>query len=164
MNSMTKINCLNCNKEAYVETREVKRGNGKFCCRNCSAQHRAKNLTPPAPNVNRAYWKKSFNLNESQKKNSRSGLYFCCREHKDISQRIGGIKEIQPPHYGETHSNYRTLMFKVVGKPKQCERCKYDTHEAAIVVHHIDRDRSNNDISNLEVLCANCHAIEHWGE
>ena len=29
-------------------------------------------------------------------------------------------------------------------------------------VHHIDRDRENNDLSNLEILCANCHAIEHW--
>ena len=32
------------------------------------------------------------------------------------------------------------------------------------VLHHKDRDRHNNDISNLEILCSNCHAIEHWGD
>ena len=28
-------------------------------------------------------------------------------------------------------------------------------------VHHKDRNRKNNDYSNLEVLCPNCHSIEH---
>ena len=32
----------------------------------------------------------------------------------------------------------------------------------SIIVYHKDTNRENNDISNLEVLCANCHAIEHW--
>ena len=44
-----------------------------------------------------------------------------------------------------------------------CERCGFD-HYAAIIVHHKDRDRDNNTLENLEVLCANCHAIEHYNE
>ena len=43
-----------------------------------------------------------------------------------------------------------------------CTRCNYSENIAAIVVHHKDRDRSNSTMENLEVLCANCHAIEHW--
>jgi len=69
-----------------------------------------------------------------------------------------------PPHYGETLADYRDIVFKIHGKQRKCERCNYDNHIAAIVVHHKDRNRSNNDISNLEVLCANCHAIEHYKE
>lgn len=164
MNSTTKINCLNCYKEIYVETREIKRGNGKFCGRFCSAQHRAKNLTPLEPNVNCAYCNKKFYKCLSKKASSKSQLYFCCRDHKDLGQRIAsGIKEIQLPHYDVASENtYRRIAFTV--KPKKCERCEYDAHEAGIVVHHIDRNRVNNDISNLEVLCAICHNIEHWGE
>ena len=30
-----------------------------------------------------------------------------------------------------------------------------------LIVHHKDRDRNNSDISNLEILCANCHMKEH---
>lgn len=41
-----------------------------------------------------------------------------------------------------------------------CNRCGY-TNILAIEVHHRDKDRSNNSIENLEVLCANCHTIEH---
>lgn len=44
----------------------------------------------------------------------------------------------------------------------KCGRCGYNTNSAAIVVHHIDRNRVNNNLENLEVLCCNCHAIEHY--
>lgn len=30
-----------------------------------------------------------------------------------------------------------------------------------MAVHHIDGNRSNNDVSNLEFLCLNHHAIRH---
>jgi 5-methylcytosine-specific restriction endonuclease McrA len=39
-----------------------------------------------------------------------------------------------------------------------CNRCKSSNN---LGVHHKDRNRSNNEISNLEVLCARCHRIEH---
>jgi len=162
--SLRKINCLQCEKECFVETREINRGNGKFCSRNCSSQHRVANMTTPTPNVKCSYCSIEFYINNSKKENSRSGLYFCCREHKDLAQRIGGIKAIQPDHYGEINSNYRTIAFRVYNKPQKCERCEYSVNEAAIIIHHKDRNRSNNDIDNLEVLCCNCHAIEHWGE
>jgi predicted HNH restriction endonuclease len=32
------------------------------------------------------------------------------------------------------------------------------------VIHHKDRDRDNNAMENLAVLCPNCHAIEHMKE
>ena len=157
-------NCLNCQKMFPALIREINRGNGKFCSLQCSGIYNAKQRPKPEPNVSCAYCGISFYKSNSKQAISKSGLYFCCREHKDAAQRIGGIKAIMPPHYGETVKDYRTLAFKVAGKPRICERCGYDTHEAAIIVHHKDRNRDNNDISNLEVLCANCHAIEHWGE
>ena len=157
------IQCQQCGTNHAVEVAEINRGGGKFCSRRCANIHRALNLTPPPTNVKCAHCDTDFYMNTSKQKNSKSGLYFCCREHKDLAQRIGGIKEIQPSHYDVVSENtYRRIAFAV--KPKQCERCGYNKHEAGIVVHHIDRNRSNNDISNLEVLCAICHNIEHWGE
>lgn len=42
-----------------------------------------------------------------------------------------------------------------------CSKCGYSENLAAIVVHHIDKNRENNSIDNLQVLCCNCHAILH---
>jgi hypothetical protein len=42
-----------------------------------------------------------------------------------------------------------------------CERCGYNRKEI-LVVHHKDRDRENNDLRNLELMCPNCHAEEHY--
>ena len=42
-----------------------------------------------------------------------------------------------------------------------CQRCGYDTHPEILGVHHKDRNRNNNSIENLEVLCPNCHSLEH---
>jgi 5-methylcytosine-specific restriction endonuclease McrA len=93
--------------------------------------------------------------------NSKSGLRFCCKAHKDQAQRIGGIEAIQPAHYrGKTQStDYRQFAFQHL--PYQCNRCQY-ADKRILVVHHKDRDRTNNNLSNLEILCPNCHAIEHW--
>lgn len=42
-----------------------------------------------------------------------------------------------------------------------CEQCGYDKHPEILGVHHKDRDRKNNERSNLQVLCPNCHSIKH---
>ena len=47
------------------------------------------------------------------------------------------------------------------GLLNKCERCGFDEFPQILGVHHKDRDRNNNDMTNLEVLCPNCHSIEH---
>ena len=42
-----------------------------------------------------------------------------------------------------------------------CEKCKLDKwndESIPLEVHHRDGDRTNNELSNLELLCCNCHA------
>jgi 5-methylcytosine-specific restriction endonuclease McrA len=46
----------------------------------------------------------------------------------------------------------------------ECVRCGYNQQPAILVLHHEDRNRENNQLSNLEVLCPNCHALEHLTE
>jgi len=42
----------------------------------------------------------------------------------------------------------------------KCERCLCDNKEV-LEIHHKDQNRLNGDDENLEVLCANCHTLEH---
>jgi hypothetical protein len=155
-----KQKCLNCQKDFNARSQDVNRGYGKFCCQSCSSSYNRAHEVKPEPNVECAWCHIRFYKNKSKKKASKSGLYFCGRKCKDQAQSFGGIKEIQLPHVGNGIRCYRNIAFR--NKDVKCERCGFDK-EAAIIVHHRDRNRDNNHISNLEVLCANCHAIEHWG-
>jgi hypothetical protein len=43
---------------------------------------------------------------------------------------------------------------------KKCERCDYSKYEI-LQVHHKDKNRKNNDLKNLLLICPNCHYEEH---
>jgi hypothetical protein len=152
--------CLNCGSSFQANTSYIKRGHAKFCCRSCSSYYNA-GMRGPRPNVKCALCGKSIYRNPSKKKNSRSGLYFCCREHKDQAQRIGGIQAIQPPHYGTGNGEHVYREQALRDLPHHCNRCGWSKHRAVLVVHHKNRDRTDNHPENLEILCPNCHAWEH---
>ena len=157
MNTITK-ECLNCCQNFEAPSREVKRGNGKFCSISCSSKFRGK--TKPEPNVSCALCDKEFYMNSSKQKNSRSGLFFCCREHKDEAQRIGGIREIIPSHYGEVSKSYRVTAFR--NYEHKCNRCGFSEVLEILEVHHKDSNRKNNLVENLEILCPTCHVRNHY--
>jgi predicted HNH restriction endonuclease len=71
-------------------------------------------------------------------------------------------------------------QFREYKKSLSCERCGF-SHPAAIQFHHRDPKMKDFDVGNAaksglsferilaeiakcEVLCANCHAIEHWDD
>lgn len=73
------------------------------------------------------------------------------RQLKDFS-KYADIKSIRPN------------LIRMRGR--KCENClltEWLEIPIPIEVHHIDGDRTNNDLSNLSLLCCNCHAItESW--
>lgn len=151
--------CIGCQVEFLADKREVRRGNAKYCTLSCSSKNRPRPIKKP--NVFCSHCNIEFYMSESKKRNSKSGLFFCCREHKDISQRLGGIKEIMPPHYGSAGvPSYREKAFELL--KNECNVCGYNKHLEVLEVNHIDKNRSNNDISNLEILCPTHHQEFHF--
>lgn len=78
----------------------------------------------------------------------------------------GGIKAIQPAHYGqradlENNRYYRHKALKHLGAI--CVKCYYSKFVEMLDVHHLNGDRSDNKLSNLQVLCVWCHALETRG-
>jgi hypothetical protein len=60
--------------------------------------------------------------------------------------------------------NQRAVKIRLIeARGTQCERCGYGKVEI-LQVHHKNRDRSNNDLTNLELVCPNCHYEEHYLE
>jgi len=46
-----------------------------------------------------------------------------------------------------------------------CEKCGFEPeHPCQLDVDHRDGNHENNDPSNLQTLCANCHRLKTWYE
>jgi hypothetical protein len=88
--------CDNCQEPYGADTRYLNRGQGRYCSRKCSGSaHRAAAAeNSPQPNTSCGYCSKEFYRQES-KKRSKSGLYFCSREHQSAAFSDGSI-DVKP--------------------------------------------------------------------
>lgn len=161
-----KINviCKECGSEFIGDTRYTKRGQGIFCSQSCATTYQHKHKEKPIKLLNAvcAYCGDEFHKTPSSQRKSRSGLFFCTRACKDKAQRIGGIKAIQPSHYNdEVKWSYKQVVLRN-RKMDKCDVCGYDEHTEILQIHHKDRNRLNNNIDNLVVVCPNCHQWDHY--
>lgn len=80
------------------------------------------------------------------------------------SMKCRGLATRSPePSSGTDYPSVRSWMRRN-GRIQKCNRCGFDELKEILVVHHVDRSRINNKLENLEVLCPNCHAKEHYLE
>lgn len=58
----------------------------------------------------------------------------------------------------------KVLLWKEGLKPLHCEECKWSKYSKdgrlPLELDHIDGNNTNNELSNLRVLCPNCHALQ----
>lgn len=136
--------CLICKKPVYKRPSEIQENKGKvFCgqaCYGISCRKEKPCLVCGKPIL--------AGLNK--KTCSRS----CANKH-----RIG-IKYLLNQPRSKVKS-YRALIIRLISaRGKMCERCGYKKYEI-LQVHHKDKNRLNNDLRNLELICPNCHFEEH---
>lgn len=105
-----------------------------------------------------AYCGKEFYRKQSKVQSSKSGKYFCTREHKDLAQTLNfGLTEIHPDHYGSANGIYSYRKIAFYNYPHECAVCGYNEEVGILEVHHKDGNRNNNKKENLTILCPNCH-------
>lgn len=81
----------------------------------------------------------------------------CSNKHRaGIKYKVGS-----PKNKVKSERALKIRLLEVRGRT--CERCKYSRYEI-LQIHHKDRNRGNNDLSNLELICPNCHYEEHFLE
>lgn len=153
------ISCAHCGTEKWSRPCDQKRRQHNFCSRACSARfygpRSRRNVVVECAYCHVKFERKACEARKAER--TKSGLHFCCREHKALASRLdGGIQAIHPPHYG---TNYRTIAFSLY--PVRCNRCPYEKDERVLQVHHRNHDHSDDRPENLEILCANCHLEEH---
>ena len=159
-------NCNICGNEYKAEPRYLKRNQGLTCSRACGsilAHQNAAVKNPKEPNCECANCGTMFRASKSRIAASKSGLFFCSRACKDEAQRIGGIREIMPSHYGTSAAlvpEYRRRAFRHY--PNECAVCGWNEYPDVLEVNHKNLDRSDNSIENLEILCPTHHQVFHY--
>jgi len=89
--------------------------------------------------------------------------------HKKTCSRACANKNRTGIHYGilrpyDKVKQTRTLKLRLLKeKGGRCERCGYSKVEV-LQIHHKDRNKNNNSMDNLEIICPNCHYEEHYLE
>lgn len=158
--STIKVKCLIHNLEFETKYENVRRATRKHhICPICQEEDKNKIYEKDRQEVECAYCNQKFMKAISKLEKSKSGLYFCCREHKDLAQRISSgneFEKIRPKHYGKIEGkNYREKALREY--EHKCSICNWNEDVDILEVHHIDENRENNQLSNLIILCPLCH-------
>lgn len=150
---MIKSNCAVCGKEFETIKARVSIGWGIYCSRSCQHKSMRKGLETKC-----AYCQKKIYRSQKSIKRSKSGRYFCghlCQLYWFNKQKNGE----RHPNWQGGKQSYRKNMIRT-SKSVLCKKCGLGDIRI-LTVHHIDKNRDNNNIENLEWLCLNCHHLIH---
>ena len=141
------IKCSTCKKDIYKRPSQIKRAGGKaYCSVACYGISCRKEIPCVVCGT--------LILGGMNKKTCSRG---CANTH-----RAGIQYKINRPR-DKVKSQQALKVRLLEARGRKCERCNYDKFEI-LQVHHMDKDRSNNDLSNLQLICPNCHCEEHYLE
>jgi hypothetical protein len=137
--------CLVCGRRVYRRPVELKLNKGRVFCSSACFGFSCRKERPCT------VCGKSILASAHKKTCSRA----CANIHRaGIRYRIG-----KPRDKTKTQPALKKLLADIRGKV--CERCSYSVYEV-LQIHHKDRNRENNSLSNLELICPNCHFEEHY--
>ena len=139
--------CEQCGKNFYVMPNAIK--TRKYCSKECNINSQKSRMSKECLICNKMMTFKKCKDNRKK---------YCSVECKKVALRTNKRLDISA-----NFKDCKTLKLRMndIGLVEKCNRCSYSVYKEILVVHHIDRNRKNNTLKNLEVLCPNCHAIEH---
>lgn len=135
---------MQCGKAIYKRRSQVEKNNGRvFCSIVCYG--RANRIEKPCV-ICGTLIRSGLN----KKTCSRA----CANKHRAGIKYLLNRPKDKVKHYQSLKIRLLTL------RGRSCQRCGYNKYEI-LQVHHKDRNHSNNELSNLELICPNCHYEEH---
>jgi len=151
---MIEHECKICGKHFLIKPSHAARGWGKYCSQACRHLGQRKGKYVACHWCSAMIWRMPKDLERSV-----SGYYFCNRKcsmaWKNSVLRSGSNHSF----WQGGESTYRIRM-KNKDPNALCSACGI-TDQRVLAVHHRDRNRKNNNFSNLIWLCHNCHYLEH---
>lgn len=124
-----------------------------------------KNIDSRLSNIN--YDEIGLKISKTIKNKQNKGIYqhpfsnLSNEKIKEIGEKISNKQMgINNSNYNaeSTNRNFYDLKKKVKLNQYYCNRCNSSSN---LEIHHIDHNRNNDSLQNLEILCKSCHSIEH---
>jgi|SRR5712691_2303505 len=131
--------CKTCNKQFYVSI--LRKDTAKYCSRTCYYKAKYGSIEIVCPVCDKTF-----------KRSPSHTQKHCSPRCKNIALR----------QQKASHANGAVKKINKMGLRERCCACGYSKYPQILEVHHIDHHRSNNDWSNLTLLCPNCHKINHF--
>lgn len=152
--SHTAIQCLYCEKIFWKRTAQIF-PEGHCCSRECQRLKQSTGEENPC-----GYCGEVIYRHKTALKRSKSGNAFCNRSCATSFNNQFKVGENHPGYKGGS-STYRQRALDVHGASCSNQDCPFNNVEVKMLdVHHLDKNRKNNSINNLQVLCVWCHALE----
>lgn len=147
---MSTLTCGRCQVKFERLTKHVnyeirKHGKNKFNCSKCRSRNGSLHKC--------ATCSVDVYICKSTAARSKTGNHFCSRSCAVSLRNRSRLGELHPNWNGGTNT-YRSHMGAI------CEECG-ELRSFLLIVHHKDGKRSNNERSNHETLCLNCHGTRH---
>lgn len=147
------VRCKLCNDEFYVKPCHQKLGWGKYCSQACRSKSQLNGR-----NVNCFICNKKVYRSDEKLRNSKSGKYFCTKKCQTLWRNSIYIED-RSSNWKNGKSSYRKMMSRR-DLISNCAICNL-SDVRILVIHHRNRNRKDNSISNLTCLCLNCHFLVH---
>lgn len=148
------VSCQICTDTFYVKPNRLIRGWGKFCSNECKHLGQKSGTLQPCHLCQKLTYR-----NRKEQTRSKSGKFFCSKS----CQAKWRNKQV---YFGSNHANwkggessYRQTLLRD-SRRQICEKCNI-TDTRVLAVHHKDKNRQNNQVTNLIWLCHNCHYLIH---
>jgi hypothetical protein len=143
-----------------------KQKTAKYCSRECRRKSRRK------PKAARFCKKCENSIPDGLNSNATFCSSRCRAAYHSINFRVkaGAIKNpgvgSGGAQWGKSNHRYKTGIGSYSKKvfdafDNSCKRCG-STDKSRLLVHHVDHDRTNNELNNLEILCKKCHQSHHY--
>lgn len=143
--------CATCGRTIYIP--KCVFAARKTCSRTCYDEYvKSRRRHFKCHNCKKNIWRTKSRVNRSK-----TGLKFCSRDCKEISQRWGNPLSKRHSFHRDGKASYRERAYRAYGA--RCQRCGYNKHKRMLDVHHT-RGRKNHLTKYLEVLCVWCHVMQ----
>lgn len=150
---LTDVKCAVCDTQYQKPLRTAnenkKLGYKNYCSPQCMAEARKSGQWADCAQCERTIWRSKTQLERSQ-----SGRIFCSKHCATTYNNQFKVGNSHPNYKDGAGCTYRKRALETYGS--RCRICGYDI-EPVLQVHHIDSDRTNNNIKNLVVLCPTHH-------
>lgn len=142
------VKCKECGKEMHVAKSRVARGNGRFCSKSC--MH--KNEEYRTVGVEKRSGENHYRWNGAEYKSRRGYVYVFLKTRKVGSRRTVAHRIIALNALVASDPTHPFLVLDTDGN---------FALRPGLNVHHIDRVRANNDLSNLLIVTTRAHGHIH---